>query len=487
MRPLGGIIMGYIGDNFGRKFALELSITLMIVPGFFMGCLPTFDDIGYFATILLILLRMLQGLAVGGEMIGAYIFTIEACEPTQRGLWGGVCKSTALCGTVLGMGFVTILREVLTDNEMNTWGWRIPFLSSVILGVIGLYLRKNLHESEEFMKVKNRGLTTVQNNSSHGSTHGSNHSTSSLTLNNAHSSSSNNINSDSHNNTDNITTQPGPTSAVQQIYYVIIHHWPEIILVMFIAAYWSASYYACFIWMVYYTSNLMPSGGLEHHPWVVNITMLTVLVILLPFGGFLGDIMAHKWKSNLLGYRRAMALGCLITIIFGVPAFYLINLHEVWSVCLGQGIFALSLCIYGSIMAVVMVHQFETQYRYLAMGIAYNLASAIFGGPAPLIQTGLAMKVKNEGDDQIEAAILPAVYIILIAILSCFALLCGPYFIELIRGVGYASPSKEGDSNSISSNSSSGKSIDESSSQHTKLDTSSSPLVTSCFEVSNRV
>jgi MFS family permease len=88
MRPLGGIVMGYIGDNFGRKFALELSISLMVVPGFLMGCLPTFHSIGYLATFFLILLRMLQGLAVGGEMIGAYIFTIEACEPTQRGLWG---------------------------------------------------------------------------------------------------------------------------------------------------------------------------------------------------------------------------------------------------------------------------------------------------------------------------------------------------------------------------------------------------------------
>jgi MFS family permease len=88
MRPLGGIVMGYIGDNFGRKFALELSISLMVVPGFIMGCLPTFHHIGYLATVFLIALRMLQGLAVGGEMIGAYIFTIEACEPTQRGLWG---------------------------------------------------------------------------------------------------------------------------------------------------------------------------------------------------------------------------------------------------------------------------------------------------------------------------------------------------------------------------------------------------------------
>lgn len=99
-----------------------------------------------------------------------------------------------------------------------------------------------------------------------------------------------NTNGDNNNNNNNAY------SAVKATYNVILHHWPEIILVMFVAAYWSAGYYACFIWMAYYTSNLMPGGGLEHHPWIVNITMLIVLVVLLPFGGIVGDIMTQTWK-----------------------------------------------------------------------------------------------------------------------------------------------------------------------------------------------
>jgi hypothetical protein len=106
-------------------------------------------------------------------------------------------------------------------------------------------------------------------------------------------------------------------SALLSTYHVLLYHWPEIILVIFVASYWSSAYYATFIWMAYYTSDLMPGGGLPHHPWIVNISMLVVLVILLPFGGMVGDVMAAKWKSHLFGYRLAMAVGCWISILFG--------------------------------------------------------------------------------------------------------------------------------------------------------------------------
>jgi len=199
MRPLGGILMGYIGDTYGRKSALEISVCLMLIPSFLMGSLPTFQHIGFVATGALVVLRMLQGLAVGGEMIGAYIYTIEACEGKRRGLWGGVCKATALTGTVLGMGVVTLLREVLSEEDMYQWGWRIPFLSSILLGIVGIYLRSFLHESEEYLKikasteqVKEKGFTTVQ---------------------------------------------------------AVRAHWPEVILGSLITAFWCTGYYTCFIWM----------------------------------------------------------------------------------------------------------------------------------------------------------------------------------------------------------------------------------------------
>jgi hypothetical protein len=163
-------------------------------------------------------------------------------------------------------------------------------------------------------------------------------------------------------------------SIVNVTYAVFLFHWPEILLVMGIAAYWAAGYYATFIWMAYYTSDLMPGGGMEHHPWIINITMMIVLVTCLPVGGIIGDLMMARWRfppllphpyshpfppcsENLLGYRRTMAFACAITILFSTAAFYLINLKHVWSVCAGQWIFAISLCMYGSMMPVVMVEQ----------------------------------------------------------------------------------------------------------------------------------
>jgi hypothetical protein len=85
-------------------------------------------------------------------------------------------------------------------------------------------------------------------------------------------------------------------SAVTATYQVLLYHWPEIILVMCVAAYWAAGYYATFIWMAYYTSDLMPGGGMEHHPWIINIAMLSVLVACLPVGGAIGDVMMARWK-----------------------------------------------------------------------------------------------------------------------------------------------------------------------------------------------
>ena len=181
---------------------------------------------------------------------------------------------------------MTILRELLSSEALHSWGWRVPFLASVILGLVGLFLRKNLHESEEFVKVKSRGLTDVSTTANPQTTIDS----SSSGLN------GNSLNSSDSNSSKDEEEKTHARSALTATYNVMLLHWPEILMVMCVAAYWSAGYYATFIWMVYYTSDLMPGGGMEHHPWVINIAMLIVLVTCLPVGGIIGDAMMAKWK-----------------------------------------------------------------------------------------------------------------------------------------------------------------------------------------------
>eukprot|EP01041_Mallomonas_annulata_P013134 gene13134-27765_t len=154
MRPFGGIFLGYIGDTIGRKRALEMSVVLMLIPSCLMGCLMPYESWGIYSTILMIALRLLQGAAVGGELVGAFIFTIEHTNGQNRGLWGALCKSSGIWGTATGMGVVAILRISLTKAELYAWGWRIPFLMTIIIGLLGIWLRRYLSESDDFIKLQ---------------------------------------------------------------------------------------------------------------------------------------------------------------------------------------------------------------------------------------------------------------------------------------------------------------------------------------------
>ena len=146
MRPLGGLFFGWIGDTVGRKRALEISIALMLFPSFLIGCLPTYHQLGWTMTVAIVILRLLQGLAAGGEIVGAFIFTIEATDNDHRGFWGGACKASGNIGSSIGLGVVAILRSTLTNDQLHAWGWRIPFLVSMSFGIIALKLRVGLIE-----------------------------------------------------------------------------------------------------------------------------------------------------------------------------------------------------------------------------------------------------------------------------------------------------------------------------------------------------
>jgi len=154
MRPIGGIFVGYIGDTLGRKRALEISIAMMLLPSFLMGCLPTYSDWGGWATALLVILRLIQGLAVGGELVSAYVFCIESSPPGFKIFWGGITLDFANLGTFLGIVVAAIVRGSLSEADLQSYGWRICFWLGILVGISGVLLRRGMKDTEEFERVK---------------------------------------------------------------------------------------------------------------------------------------------------------------------------------------------------------------------------------------------------------------------------------------------------------------------------------------------
>jgi MHS family shikimate/dehydroshikimate transporter-like MFS transporter len=152
-RPLGGIICGHFGDRIGRKSMLLLTMSLMGVASFLIGLLPTYDRIGIWAPALLVGLRVIQGIAVGGEWGGAAVMTAERAGPGRRGLWASFTQMGAPTGMLLSTGILTALSG-LSDRQFLAWGWRVPFLLSIVLLGVGLFVRSRVTESPAFEKAK---------------------------------------------------------------------------------------------------------------------------------------------------------------------------------------------------------------------------------------------------------------------------------------------------------------------------------------------
>lgn len=144
MRPVGGLVLGLVGDRLSRRFALQLSIVLIAVPTLVIGVLPTYESIGVFAPILLVTLRMIQGLSVGGEYSSSIVYIVEHAPPRRRGLWGSFSPMGAFGGLFLGTAVCILVGNLLGAETMASWGWRVPFVASVVLTIVGLAVRMGL-------------------------------------------------------------------------------------------------------------------------------------------------------------------------------------------------------------------------------------------------------------------------------------------------------------------------------------------------------
>jgi MHS family proline/betaine transporter-like MFS transporter len=146
MRPVGGALIGYIGDRFGRRAALTVSVAAMAIPTFLVGVLPGYQTLGVAAPILLTLLRMIQGLSVGGEYTTSIVFMVEHARPDQRGLIGAMAGCGAVGGILAGSATGAVLAAAMPAEMLQAWGWRIPFLLGLVVGLAGFALRRGIQE-----------------------------------------------------------------------------------------------------------------------------------------------------------------------------------------------------------------------------------------------------------------------------------------------------------------------------------------------------
>jgi len=337
MRPLGGIIIGQIGDTLGRKKALEISIALMLLPSFLIGCLPSYHQIGWLAPVALVFFRLLQGLAAGGELVGAFLYTIEATNGVHIGFWGGACKATGNLGTTLGVGVVTVLRSVLTSEQLRSWGWRIPFWMGLLFGVVGVYMRRNLgrsgagEESAEFLQARKvRQLKQARQS---------------------------------------LTTLTPSHSAVPLL-AVCQEHWRAILVIVCVAAFWCTSFYTTCVWLVYFMQDTDLIGD---HPirnaWVLSFVANCCLVGLLPLGGWLGDSLGSALQNVQQGIFLALQIAQVLMISVVLPAFFLILTKSFYLVVLGQWLLILPIALFGGNLPAYMISQFPPPVRYTGVGL----------------------------------------------------------------------------------------------------------------------
>ncbi|MBD3581003.1 MFS transporter [Flavobacterium selenitireducens] len=161
VRPFGALFFGRLGDIIGRKYTFMVTLLLMGGATFLIGCVPSFETIGYAAPILVLVLRLLQGLALGGEYGGAATYVAEHAPKDQRGYWTSWIQTTATAGLFVSLVVILATKTVLSAEQFDQWGWRIPFWISILMVLVSYQIRKKMHESPAFAKAKSEGKTST--------------------------------------------------------------------------------------------------------------------------------------------------------------------------------------------------------------------------------------------------------------------------------------------------------------------------------------
>ncbi|MFD4570536.1 glycine betaine/L-proline transporter ProP [Streptomyces sp. NPDC058467] len=327
VRPLGGMVFGPLGDRIGRQKILALTMIMMAAGTFAIGLIPSYATIGVGAPLLLLLARLVQGFSTGGEYAGATTFIAEYAPDKKRGFFGSWLEFGTLAGYIGGAGLVTLMTALLSDADLLSWGWRIPFLIAGPMGIIGLYLRMRLEETPAFAAELKK------------------------------------------------SEADRPKVPLREM---ITGQWRALLLCMGLVLVFNVTDYMLLSYMPSYLTSELKYD--ETHGLLVVLGVMALMMIVQPFAGALTD---------RIGRRPVIAAGCAGFLFLSIPAILLIRQGSLLAVALGMGALGLLLVCFTAAMPAALPALFPTKVRYGSLSIGFNISVSLFGGTTPLVVTAL--------------------------------------------------------------------------------------------------
>ena len=320
-RPIGGIVFGHFGDRLGRRNVLLFTVLLMGLSSALLGLLPTYQAIGVAAPILLVILRLAQGLSAGGELGGATAYVLESAPTQTRGRSVGYVGTGTIGGFVGGSLAVAIITALTTDQQMAAWGWRIPFLLSAPITLLAIYVRLRWQESPEFQALKSENKVAR------------------LPIRDA------------------VTREP-----------------ISILKVIGITIGQTTSVYVAFTFMSIYFSKHLGYPATTVY-WLVALVGLSS-IIGMPYAGALSD---------RFGRRPVLGSALASIILLAYPVFLLMGQHNIVLACLAFVVLLIPITVLLGTFYVTVAEALGTRVRYTGLSLGINIANVVAGGTAPLL------------------------------------------------------------------------------------------------------